>query len=92
VSSCCRQQIRELEDSKEELQQALQQQATLTAEVAMLEMDYNKMAAAAERAVQLQEDLGKLQVTSGSIFSSACISRSVWPATCMNPVVHHIST
>lgn len=64
-----------LVDQKEELEGALQQQAELTAEVAVLEREYGDMLAKAHKAMQLQEELPKLQV------------RGCWVCVCASVVV-----
>lgn len=57
-------QISSLADQKAELEAALQQQAELTAEVSVMERDYNDMLTKARRACELQEQLPQLQVRS----------------------------
>lgn len=55
-------QIAGLADQRAELEGALQQQAELTAEVSVLQRDYDGMLDKAQRALTLQEELPKLQV------------------------------
>lgn len=55
-------QIAGLADQRAELEGALQQQAELTAEVSVLQRDYDDMLDKAQRALTLQEELPKLQV------------------------------
>jgi hypothetical protein len=57
-----RAQIAGLADQRAELEGALQQQAELTAEVSVLQRDYDEMLDKAQRALTLQEELPKLQV------------------------------
>jgi len=64
-------QISSLADQKAELEAALQQQAELTAEVSVMERDYNDMLTKARRACELQEQLPRLQVRSYAACSFA---------------------
>lgn len=55
-------QIASLADQKEEMESALASQAELTAEVALLQQEYDDVLGKARRAIELQEELPKLQV------------------------------
>jgi hypothetical protein len=55
-------QIASLADQKEEMESALKSQAELTAEVALLQQEYDEVLGKARRALELQEELPKLQV------------------------------
>lgn len=66
-----RTQITCLADQKAELEGALQQQAELTAEVSVLQRDYDEMLDKARRALTLQEELPKLQVGAWALHLAA---------------------
>ena len=65
-------QVSHLAGQKDELEAALQQQAELTAEVSVLERDYNAMLAKAKRAYELQEQLPQLQVSLVAVILGWC--------------------
>jgi DNA repair exonuclease SbcCD ATPase subunit len=57
-----RAEITRLQDSRRELQQALQMQAAITAEVSMLQREYDALTGRAQHAQRLQEEIPRMQV------------------------------
>jgi ABC-type phosphate transport system auxiliary subunit len=70
-----RAEITRLEDSRRELQQALQMQAAITAEVSMLQREYDALAVQAQHAQRLQEEIPRMQVclVAGVCFAALCL-------------------
>jgi hypothetical protein len=66
-----RAEIARLEDSGRELQQALQMQAAITAEVSMLQREYDALAVQAQHAQRLQEEIPRMQVREMAGYSTA---------------------
>lgn len=75
-------QIAGLADQKAELEGALQQQAELTAEVSVLQRDYDDMLDKARKALTLQEELPKLQV--GLTGVESCLAWDIQKIACAN--------